>query len=606
MRKKRTIQKSLFIYFSLIIISVILIFVFFFYIYTSNILTQRASDSFQKLAYSISAQVDQEIRKMDTVSLNIAYSNLIKGDFINYLNEDDGSKYEKSKSLMDLLISMMGPLRSVEQINMYGLDGQMVGAGFLNQSVKVVLNDKSWFNSVLGYGGLKYISLPYNNSFFIIDTNLKQKRYFISLYRMCFDKYGQKVAIIETAQDCDVVFGEVSNVLNSGADNMRAFIFNGDGQLMFPYRNIDKEDYAFYFDKINISGQNGLSGSFTVYNPNMKENEVVAYNRSDYTGWSVLVVQRAKQVLAPVKEFTALTVIITIIMLVSSLFLSFFTAGRLTNPIRRIHEAVQKTELSNLAFNNDFELNSSVDELEELNSAFQNMNNKLKQSLDELLMAKQEELQAKMLALQSQMNSHFLYNSLATIGIMAEEHMDESIITMCDDVSFMLRYVSSGQLSMVPIEMEIEYVQRYLECMQLRYGSNLHYFIDVDDEITRAEIPKLLVQPLVENALKHGTNVEPPWNIGVYGGVVDDHWQITVSDNGPGFEDDVIESFECEKKLAWQNNFENNSNSGGVGLLNTFNRLKLTYKENMVFEIRNRPDGGAEVTIGGPLPLKEV
>jgi two-component system sensor histidine kinase YesM len=79
-----------------------------------------------------------------------------------------------------------------------------------------------------------------------------------------------------------------------------------------------------------------------------------------------------------------------------------------------------------------------------------------------------------------------------------------------------------------------------------------------------------------------------------------------VSDNGPGFEDDVIESFEREKKLAWQNNFENNSNSGGVGLLNKFNRLKLTYKENMVFEIRNRPDGGAEVTIGGPLPLKEV
>lgn len=599
MKKRRTIQESLFMYFSLIIISVILIFVFFFYIYTSNILTQRASDSFQKLSYSISAQVDQEIRKMDTVSLNIAYSNLIKGAFANYLKGNGSSKYENSKSLVDLLISMMGPLRSVEQINMYGLDGQMVGAGFLNQSINVALNNKAWFNTVLSYGGLKYISLPYNNSFFITDTNLKQSRYFISLYRICFDKYGQKVAVIETAQDCDVVFGEIGNIINSGADNVRVFIFNGEGQLMFPYRNIDEEDYAFYFDKINTSGSNALSGSFTVYNPNIKENEVVAYNRSDYTDWSVLVVQQAKQVLAPVNRFTVLTVMITAIMLISSLFLSFFTASRLTNPLRRIHEAVQKTELNNLALNNDFELNSSVDELEELNSAFQNMNNKLKQSLDELLMAKQEELQAKMLALQSQMNSHFLYNSLATIGIMAEEHMDESIITMCEDVSFMLRYVSSGQLSIVPVEMEIEYVEKYLECMQLRYGSNLRYSIDVADEIEKVEIPKLLVQPLVENALKHGTNVEPPWNISVYGRAADDHWYVTVSDNGPGFKAEVIESFEREKQLAWQNNFESNVNSVGVGLLNTFNRLKLTYKENMVFEIRNKADGGAEVTIGG-------
>jgi two-component system sensor histidine kinase YesM len=599
MKRKKTIQKSLFIYFSLIIISVILIFVFFFYLYTSNILTRRASDAFQKLAYSISSQVDQEIRKMDTVSLNIAYSNLIKEYFTRYLDGDDDYKYEYSKSLVNLFISITGPLRTVEQINMYSFNGQMIGAGFLNQSLNLSLTDKAWFEPVLIQNGKKYISHPYNNSFFITDTKLKQNKYFISLYRVCFDKYGQKMGIIETAQDCQIIFGKIGNIMGNDLNSMHAYIFNENGQLIFPYRSIDKDNYAFYFDEIKSLKQENPLGSFSIYNPVTKEEEVVAYNRSDYTGWYVLVAQQAKQVLAPVNEFTVFTVMITVIMLASSLLLSFFLAGKLTNPIRRIHEAIQKIELHNLAFNNDYELSSSVDELEELNTAFQNMSNKLKQSLDELLMAKQQEMQARMLALQSQMNSHFIYNSLAIIGIMAEDNMNESIIKMCKDISFMLRYISADQLSTVPVKMELEYVQKYLECMQLRYGSNLHFSIDVDSNLQNVMIPKLSVQPLVENAIKHGTNIEPPWYIKVYGDVIGDRWQITVCDNGPGFSAKSFERFNKDKGQLSHDNFGDGEEIKGVGLINTFNRLKLTYREKMIFEIKNEPDGGASVTIGG-------
>jgi two-component system sensor histidine kinase YesM len=112
-------------------------------------------------------------------------------------------------------------------------------------------------------------------------------------------------------------------------------------------------------------------------------------------------------------------------------------------------------------------------------------------------------------------------------------------------------------------------------------------------------IPKLSVQPLVENAIKHGTNIEPPWYIKVYGDVIGDRWQITVCDNGPGFSAKSFERFNENKGQLSHDNFGDGEKIKGVGLINTFNRLKLTYREKMIFEIKNEPDGGASVTIGG-------
>ncbi len=266
-----------------------------------------------------------------------------------------------------------------------------------------------------------------------------------------------------------------------------------------------------------------------------------------------------------------------------------------------MHYIIKKTNLETLGEESLQGLNSNINELEELNQSFYRMSRELKKAVDDLVIAKQREIEAKMLALQSQINPHFLRNSLTNISIMAEEGTTEPIITMCRNISSMLYYISSDSTSLVKIETEIDYIKRYLEVIKLRYGKNLRYSINIDGKIKEVKIPKLLIQPLIENAVRYGTNIEPPWFIEVNGNIIDEAWQITVRDNGPGFSEEKIEFLKREIEMIRHIDILPDTKS--MGLLNVFARLYLSYHEKAIFKIENNKNGGATVSIGGSITI---
>ena len=113
----------------------------------------------QKIAGSISKQLDLEIRKMDTVSMNIAYSSLIKQHFVK-VQDNEILKHENTKTLMEIFIAISGPLQTVKQINLYDFQGRMVGAGFLNASLAVDFSDKPVYEKVVKLDGRKIYFTP--------------------------------------------------------------------------------------------------------------------------------------------------------------------------------------------------------------------------------------------------------------------------------------------------------------------------------------------------------------------------------------------------------------------------------------------------------------
>jgi two-component system sensor histidine kinase YesM len=244
-----------------------------------------------------------------------------------------------------------------------------------------------------------------------------------------------------------------------------------------------------------------------------------------------------------------------------------------------------------------------MNEWDKLSFSFLKMNTRLKESFDQLLLSRTQELQSKMTALQSQMNPHFLYNSLATISAMAYERTYEEIIVMCESLSDMMRYIAADESSMVDIQTEINYTEMYLTCMKLRYGNMISCTIEVDASIRGYKIPKLMIQPLVENAIKYSTKISPPWNITIRGSIDQNRWIIEVIDNGPGFDEHELSRFYEKVNEMEQLNVLPALKLHGMGLLNIYTRLKLHYGNLMYFDIRNMPDQGAKVTIGGPLKL---
>ncbi len=599
--KRNTIQTVLFRSYSVLIATVVVIAVFVFHYYTVHILSERAIDSIRRLAAAITQQLDLEIRKMDIVSLNIGYSNLVRDNFAQYLSEASNPflKHKYARTLVDIFMAINGPLLPVRQINLYGLDGHMIGAGFMNASIPVKLDNFPWYPKVLELDGKKYISVPYREAFFLGETY--KDKYFLSLYRVYFNNFRERMGVIEVVQDCNAIFAGVEKVIDPTLrGGVKVIILNGEKEPIYPLA-LAREEYLPYLQHA-MGALEGEGESFSfLRNPITKERELLVFGRSEYTGWLILLVQGTESIMLSATQFTRFTLIITLVALGLSFLFSFLIARRFSRPIKRIHELIRDTSLDNLGEKYLPKLDGGVDELEELNQAFRRMSVNVKKAIHGLVIAKQRENEAKMIALQSQINPHFLRNCLANISVMAEEGEVASIGIMCQNISSMLGYILSDT-SWVELGTEVEYTARYLEVMKLRYGENLRYTIDIPEKMRKIRVPKLIVQPLVENAVKYGLTQEPPWFIEIKGEVIaEDVWRITVKDNGPGWSEEVVERLRRWMEETINGDAQPEEKGKGMGLLNVLTRLRVVYGEKAVFLVANDPHGGAKISVGGKI-----
>ena len=254
----------------------------------------------------------------------------------------------------------------------------------------------------------------------------------------------------------------------------------------------------------------------------------------------MIVLEDEYTLFAPVRDFRNNLFMIGLLSLLVTLLVSYLIAQKVTVPIRRLYTSIKNLDLDTLGEHQDETLHSSLNELEVLNHSFLEMKDRLEQSLEETISSKSHEIQAKMLALQSQMNPHFLYNTLTTISIMAENGGNTDITEVCDSLSSMLRYISGDEPGLVTLQEEAEHTKNFLNLIKIRYGENLYYDIKIPDEMYHIRIPKMVVEPLVENCVKYAMNGLPPWHLTVTGVTTEDSWQISVRDTGTGFSPDRL------------------------------------------------------------------
>lgn len=609
-KRTKTIQKNLFFTYSLIIIMVLAVFVSFFYFWVSNLLKEKAFEDIANLSVSTSNNLDAEIQKMDHVSMNVLYSNAVKDRFITYIkdpdkvahtlskaNSENDAYINNTKELIDVLFAIIGPNRPVQQIYLYGLGGKVFGTGTDNRQQEIQLNEKPWFNEVISNYGRKHITIPMKDEELSKFVTQSGSPYFISLCRMYFDNYDSPQGIVEVKQYYNEIFKNFDQSIQKNTDGMRIYVFDNNGSYIYPLEGRHSDADFHYFKLRNSTA----SENFTISaeNPSSKERELLAYKYSDYTNWTTVVVISEDTLLSPVFAFTKLVVLVTVVILLLALVFSLFAAKKITTPIASLHKAIKAFNLESPIASTS--ITSDLNELEGLNRAFHKMNIKLKKSHEELMLSQQQEMHARMLALQSQMNPHFLYNTLTTVSIMAEESMDEQIVELCGNVSDMLRYISSDKSPLVKLSTEIEYTEKYLSCMEIRHGSKLSYSIEIKEEMREIYIPKLVIQPLVENALKYGTCTQPPWNIKICGHRGNNYWKISVQDNGPGFDPEMLQSINERIDEIEEKGLLPSLELEGMGLLNIYIRLKLSYKNQMIFQIGDNINEGTVITVGGSI-----
>ncbi|MCA0755918.1 histidine kinase [Paenibacillus sp. N4] len=611
MNKFRNIQSILFMTYSLIIIVFFAVLVIWFYWWASDLLRAGATDSLGSMGRSMQEQIDSEITKMNDVSLDVMYSNLIKNNFKKYMSGIEtsspassvggppaGIQVESAKELSEILTAAIGPSRPVAQLYLYDFKNKAYGNGFDNGARTYNPEDKPWFQTVMNNKG-KYISPQVLDKEMSRFISSREEQYSVSLLRLFYDNYNAPMGIVEVKQYYNRVFKSAIDFEQQNPYRAKVIVYGDDGRIVYPAEEASEQRTAYI--RLGTGTEADIQNSFsTVLNPVTNEKELLSSHQSDVTGWHTTIVVSESELLAPIVDFAKRVVLIAAILLLFAIFLSFVAAKRITLPIMKIHRTVRNMRLENLGSTQTApkELNSGLNELDQLHWSFLKMNAQLKQSMDELLLAQSQELQAKLVALNSQMNPHFLYNTLATIHAMAEENMNEQIVSMTENMSSFLRYISSDE-SVSSLEDELLHTKKFLEINQIRHGRKLQYELDIDDRILQLNCPKLIVQPLVENALKFGTQQEPPWIIRIAGIIEDDRWRIEVSDNGNGFSEDSLNRLYGKIRDIDETNAIPMLKLDGMGLLNIYIRMKLTFGTETVFRIENRPGEGATVAIGG-------
>ncbi len=240
---------------------------------------------------------------------------------------------------------------------------------------------------------------------------------------------------------------------------------------------------------------------------------------------------------------------------------------------------------------------SDIKELDLIYDSIFKMQAKLNNSLKEIVNLHVYEIQSKLIALQAQMQPHFLYNTLMMISTMAEDNDNNAVSKTCANMTKMLRYISTGSAKGVTLLEELNYLKSYIEIMKQRFA-NLNVEIDLPLEMMMVEVPKLSVQPLVENSLKYSENTD--CSIKICGKIKNEKWIISISDNGPGITREKKEEIMQKCMEALDNNAQN-LQIDGMGIANIYIRLKLFYSSDFHFNIIENEDKGCTIEIGGLL-----
>jgi two-component system sensor histidine kinase YesM len=242
----------------------------------------------------------------------------------------------------------------------------------------------------------------------------------------------------------------------------------------------------------------------------------------------------------------------------------------------------------------------SEDEVGQLAHSFNTMLDEIRRLVDDVLRAQIHEREAELKALQNQINPHFLYNTLESINMLALSHGDRDISRMVTSLGRLLRLSISSSDVLIALRDELDYVNNYLTVQRMRYGERITMIVDIDDSLLDHTLPKLALQPVVENALYHG--LEPhrgPGCVTIRGRRLDqDILELAVEDNGVGM--DALTLAEVQRSL--QTDVQRGGRS--IGLANVHERLKLYCGPEYGLSVTSEPGKGTLVSFRIPPVLR--
>ena len=599
------------VYGTFIFFVLILLFSYIYYFNRQNVQKEAATKQ-TNICTSVRDSVKTELDNMSTISLNLVYSSAIRENFSSfaaYTEKKDVSKketlqsWDNAKEIYDVITAMIGSYQSASQVNLYTMDGTRVGSGYQQGVVKTRLSSLPWYREVVSLHGFKYISLPAVNSNLPASGPNQSAHKFLSMARLFFNEDDEPGGIFEVVQDCNTVFSLATKMEQTNA-GLRLFVYNERGELVYPYTTAaPQENYLSLAKQKQLPDETACTVQGSSHTSQIMTKDTVPQYK-----WTVIAVEAEDSVYASLAVFRSTFFFFATAIILGTMVVCFFFAKQMTQPLLKLTRATQKLTMARVLDDSKPTLtsaDSNITEISDLCSSFLTMYDQLRASSRDLLLSRSEEIRADLRATQSLINPHFLYNSLTSISILAEDGQDETVVKMCNALCDYFRYIADTSHTLVPLKEEIDCTRKYIDCMQIRFEGAFAYTCQIQPEAQAVLIPKLIVQPVVENVFKYAFNNAPPWRLHLRATTDSRHWQIRVEDNGGCLADRTRDDILRELYHMDHTKELQNLHIGGMGLKNVYLRLTLQYGEEAVFNIDTTQKGKTTFVIGGPITTEK-
>ena len=551
LRKKKLGEKLTYIFICGVGLQLLLFVLFLLIFYHFNLKTNFERER-ESVLNEICQSLEQEIQYVDNTSISI----LCNDDVRNYLSQPDHTAYY-SEIAKKSLYQYIYRDQYIESIYLIRCDNEYVSINYTGMDATRRLKLSSeWIKTMSELRGKSLVGLNGSGAIFT-----SQNHHVLSYMRAVFD--------INTQKQIGYMIINVSMEFF----NHRFKTLNDDNLIFIGALDLDHGEYVAAY----------------------KKNQVSAFNYSKefqkpLENWNISIVYITEMELwnSLSKSLIVYILLFFIIMLITLMLFSSYISATVTGPIATLANSMRKVKEGKLY---RVSLKTADDEIGELKDTYNEMLIEMNRLIDTLVNEEKEKNQLELRILQEQINPHFLYNTLANIEYEALKNQDMKTYQQLQILSRFYRNVLSDGSQIITIEREVQIAKDYLELQKMRFGDLFEAEFIVADEVKQFYIPKLILQPLVENSLLHG--IYPSGEKGIISVEIrQDHKNmvITLNDSGIGIDIDKVKKLLTEKEK--QEHF---------GLKGTLDRLHYYYNIDDFYTIESEAGEYTRIIITIPI-----
>lgn len=587
--KFKSIQSAIFCAVSILVLSAVLVVTVVSLRYTNSSIYENSVMYTQTIIGQLNQNIDSYISYMDNIASLVAGS----GDAYKYLYSESGidalslKEYNQCRQRLTeqfkTILKGRSDIRNIGIVRRENGSSSLFNNGMSTRNQNLKLDTQRWYADAVG----KYDHYNLTSSH-VQNVISGERPWVITLSRGIRNYTGEGDS--DGVVFIDLNYSAISELCTQNSVGAKGYVFILDQNGNIVYHPQQQQLYnELQTENISLI----MNAKTDVVTAGKGDDEkIYALSHSETTGWTIVGCMNMSELLKNSRKARSIYVLVALGLIAIALVISSEIARNITFPIQKLRDSMKRVQKGDFSAA-EIEVYSD-NEIGSLTRSFNVMTQKIQDLMAQNIQEQEQKRKIELKALQSQINPHFLYNTLDTMGSIAEIQGCIQVSNLCQSLAGLFRYSLDMKNPLSTVSGELVHLKNYIYVMNVRMQNQVEYEFHIDDNVLQDTLPRISIQPLVENALNHGLkNQKGKKKVIISAGIRDDDLLISVEDNGIGMSDEKIRELFSEDPGEKQKN-------RSIGIFNIHKRMQYLYGESYGVKIKSEPEKGTVVFLEIP------